>query len=90
MAWEEAGPGALGWTGASDESMREIASESFLVGLISREGTRVFAAEDGAEIIGFAVARREDRSAVDIAGIIVLESRTPEGAGSALLEAAVR
>ena len=86
-AWAEAGPGALGWTGATDASMQEIASAEFLEGLLANPKTRVLAAEDAGEIIGIAVLRREEGTVDELAGIILLESRTGQGVGRSLLQA---
>lgn len=34
-AWGQAGPSAFGWTGATHETIGEIASEEFLRGLLN-------------------------------------------------------
>ena len=86
-AWKEAGPGALGWTGAKDANMEEIASEAFLSGLLAEPTTKVFAAQDAGEFLGVAVLRRLEATVGELAGIIVLESRTGEGVGRSLLAA---
>ncbi len=85
-AWGEAGPGALGWTGASDEAIREIASHPFLAALLSDPYRGVFVAEEGGGVVGIAVTRKLDASTVELAGIIVRETRTGRGIGASLLE----
>ncbi|MCK4438377.1 hypothetical protein KAV47_04815, partial [Candidatus Bathyarchaeota archaeon] len=52
-AWKEAGPGALGWKGATEETMRHIASHGFLSNLIDRDDTRVFIALNEGQVVGF-------------------------------------
>lgn len=84
-AWEEAGPAALGWTGATDETIREIASEASLGNLLSRSDSAVLVAVEDGEVVGFAVTRRMNDGSLELAGIIVLESRTGQGIGSALM-----
>ena len=86
-AWAEAGPGSLGWVGASDVAVEELASESFLTALLAREDTRVLAAVAAGEVIGLAVLRRTNATSMELAGLILLESRTGQGVGRALLSA---
>ncbi len=88
-AWAQAGPGALGWTGATDATMAEIASNDFLTGLLTDPTTHVLAAEDAGEIIGVAVLRHAATAVEELAGIILLERRTGEGVGRSLLMAAL-
>ena len=84
-AWKEAGPGALGWTGATEETMRHIASHGFLSNLLERDDTRVFIALNEGQVVGFASNRAGDEL-VELSGIVVLESMTGVGIGSRLLE----
>ncbi len=88
-AWKEAGLGALGWAGASDASIEEIAAADFLAALVAEPGTVVLAAEDAGEVIGVAVTRTVGEAVAELAGIILLESRTGEGVGRRLLAEAV-
>jgi ribosomal protein S18 acetylase RimI-like enzyme len=85
-AWREAGPGALGWTGATGETMRHIANHGFLSNLLEREDTRVFIALDERRVVGFSSNRRTSDVSVELSGIVVLESMTGVGIGSRLLE----
>lgn len=89
-AWKEAGPGTPGWTGATDASMEEIASEGFLAALLAKLQTHVLAADEAGEIVGLAVVQRVASGADELTGLMVLGSRTGRGVGRALLEAAVR
>ncbi len=85
-AWNEAGPGALGWTGATEETMQHIASHGFLSNLLEREDTRVFIALDEGRTVGFSSNRRTGDELVELSGIVVLESMTGVGIGGRLLE----
>lgn len=84
-AWKEAGPRALGWTGATEETMRHIASHGFLSNLLKRDDTRVFIALNEGQVVGFSSNRAGDEL-VELSGIVVLESMTGVGIGSRLLE----
>ena len=84
-AWKEAGLGALGWTGATEETMRHIASHGFLSNLLKRDDTRVFIALNEGQVVGFASNRRTGEL-VELSGIVVLESMTGVGIGGRLLE----
>jgi len=85
-AWREAGPGALGWTGATEETMRHIASHGFLSNLLKRDDTRVFIALNEGQVVGFSSNSRIDDELVELSGIVVLESMTGVGIGGRLLE----
>lgn len=85
-AWDEAGHAALGWTGASAETINEIASADFLNALLSRAGTRIFVAQEGQEIVGFAVLQSLSVTDAELSGLVVLEGQTGRGVGSTLLE----
>jgi len=85
-AWKEAGPGALGWTGATEETMRHTASHGFLSNLLDRDDTRVFIALNEGQVVGFSSNRRLGDDLVELSGIVVLESMTGIGIGGRLLE----
>jgi ribosomal protein S18 acetylase RimI-like enzyme len=84
-AWREAGPGAHGWTGATEETVQHLASHAFLSDLLNRDDTRVFIALRNEQVIGFSSNRRVSDEIVELSGIIVLESMTGAGVGSSLL-----
>jgi ribosomal protein S18 acetylase RimI-like enzyme len=85
-AWKEAGPGALGWTGATEETIQHIASHGFLSNLLERDDTRVFIAVNEGQVVGFSSNSRISDELVELSGIIVLESMTGVGIGGRLLE----
>jgi ribosomal protein S18 acetylase RimI-like enzyme len=85
-AWKEAGPGALGWTGATEENVRHIASRGFLSNLLKRDDTHVFIALNDGQVVGFSSNSRIDDELVELSGIVVLESMTGVGIGGRLLE----
>lgn len=87
-AWKEAGPGALGFTGATDEAIAEISSESFLSMRLKSPNARMVVAEYGGRIIGFASIRAKAAGAGELTGIVVLEGATGKGLGTRLLRKA--
>jgi GNAT superfamily N-acetyltransferase len=88
-AWEEAGPGALGWTGASEDAVSEIASVEFLSSLLRRQGVSVYIAVEEGAVVGLCSLSEMGGGSVELSGIVVLESMTGRGIGSRLLRAAV-
>jgi len=88
-AWKEAGPGALGFTGATDEAISEIASEEFLRKRLATPTIQMMVAEEGRRIIGLSSIRRVDAREAELSGIVVLESATGKGVGSRLLRKAL-
>lgn len=89
QSWKESGPGALGFTGATDEAIKEIASEDFLKRRISSPNTRIVVAERGGRILGFASIRRLEERKGELSGIVVLESETGRGLGTRLVRKAL-
>ncbi|MGD1054680.1 MAG: GNAT family N-acetyltransferase [Nitrososphaerales archaeon] len=89
QAWKEAGPDALGFTGATDEAIKEIASEEFLEKMLSSPRILMVVAEEDGKIIGFSSVRRVKEREAELSGIIVLESATGRGVGTKLLRKAV-
>ena len=88
-AWREAGPGALGFTGATEEAVREIASEEFLRKRLSSPNVQMVVAEEGAAVVGFASLKRASAREVELTGVVVLESYAGRGLGSRLLKKAL-
>ena len=84
-AWREAGPGAHGWTGATEDTVQHLASHGFLSDLLKRDDTRVFIALNDERVVGFSSNRRVSSELVELSGIIVLESMTGIGVGTNLL-----
>jgi len=87
-AWRLAGSAALGWTGATDENIEEIASESFLQGFIGNPNLRVFISKTGEDVVGFCAIRKIDDKLVELAGIIVRQDELGKGFGTDLFETA--
>ncbi len=59
-AWKEAGPDSLGFTCATDETIQEIASETFLGKLLTGAGRWVFIAKDQGNVVGFSSLKSID------------------------------
>jgi ribosomal protein S18 acetylase RimI-like enzyme len=88
-AWKEAGPGALGFTGATDKVMHEITSESFIRTLLANPETHLFIAESEGGIIGFSSLKPVGPDEAELSGLIVLERARGRGIGTGLLEKAM-
>ncbi len=86
-AYREAGPDALGFTGANDDVIAEITQPATFRARIGGPERRMFLAWAGNEVVGFAATTRLDATTVELAGIIVRESMTGRGAGGALVHA---
>ena len=87
-AWHLAGSSALGWTGATDENIAEIASEGYLQGLIGNSDLKVFIGKQGECIVGFCAIRKIDGQSVELAGIIVRQDHLGKGIGNDLFRKA--
>jgi diamine N-acetyltransferase len=88
-AWQEAGPGALGFTGATLEAIKEIASEDFLTKRLMSPSVKMMVAEQGDRVVGFSSVRTLQGRAAELSGIVVLESATGMGIGTRLLRKSV-
>jgi ribosomal protein S18 acetylase RimI-like enzyme len=84
-AWNRAGPQALGWAGATEDTIHEISSEEHLMELVSDSKLKFFVSEENGEITGFAVNRVQDGSTIELAGIIVRDDLLGKGIGSLLI-----
>ena len=84
-AWKEAGPGALGFTGATDEAIREISSERFLAQRLASPNVRILIAVEEGQVVGFASLRAEGVGSAELSGIVVLESSSGRGVGTRLI-----
>jgi len=89
-AWREAGPGALGFTGASEDAIRDISSADFLVKKINDPNLRMIVADAGGDIVGFASIRAEGPRAAELSGIVVLQSASGSGIGTRLIQRTFR
>jgi ribosomal protein S18 acetylase RimI-like enzyme len=88
-AWNEVGPGALGFAGAKDEAIKEIASEEFLKKRLATPTIQMMVAEEERRIIGFSSIRKVEAREAELSSIVVLEGATGKGVGSRLLRKAV-
>jgi len=85
-AWREAGPGALGFTGASDEVMRELSTEESLKAKLTNPDLKIFVAEEAGRILGFASLKKIDSGVAELSGIVVLQSLVGRGVGTELFK----
>lgn len=88
-AWKEAGSKSWGWTGATDENVRELASEVNLRNLISDRRIKLTLGKLRGRILGFSATRQVDEHTMELSGIIVQESSTGKGVGTALIKEAI-
>jgi ribosomal protein S18 acetylase RimI-like enzyme len=88
-AWREAGPDASGFTGASEETIAELTAPAAFRARIGGPERRMFLAWESDGVVGFSATRRIDEASVELAGIIVLESRAGLGIGTALVDLAM-
>jgi len=89
-AWREAGPGALGFTGATEDTIREISSAYFLVQRIGNPKIRMMVAIVAGDIVGFASIRAESPKTAELSGIVVLQSASGSGIGTRLIQRTLR
>jgi ribosomal protein S18 acetylase RimI-like enzyme len=87
-AWRLAGPSALGWTGATDENIEEIASESFLQGFVRNPNLKFFVSKTGGRVVGFCAIRKIDSRSLELAGLVVRQDQLGKGVGTDLFEKA--
>jgi ribosomal protein S18 acetylase RimI-like enzyme len=88
-AWEESDPDHLGFTAATEETINEIASEEFLKKRLSNPDVSIYVVKDNDRVVGFASTRNINLDAVELSGIIVLESASGKGFGTRLIEEAI-
>lgn len=88
--WDEAGPDAPGFSGATEDVIAEIAQPDAIRARIGGPERRMFLAYQGDTAVGFAATRAHTDSEVELAGIVVLQSMVGKGIGTPLVEIAVR
>lgn len=88
-AWEEAGPNAPGFAGATDETIKALGTRESIVERVGGPDRRMFIAKEGEMVVGFSANRRVDDELVELAGIVVLESMTGKRIGSGLCHIAI-
>ena len=80
------GVGALGFSGATEDTIRTITSEEFLEKRLSNPDVAIYVVKERGKVLGFASTRKIDRFGIELSGIAVLESSTGRGIGTRLVE----
>jgi ribosomal protein S18 acetylase RimI-like enzyme len=88
-AWMTAGPTAWGWSGATEDNVRALASADHLGKLLADPKFKVLLAREDGRIVGFAAVRELEPGRVELAGVIVDERHTGRGVGTALANKAM-
>jgi ribosomal protein S18 acetylase RimI-like enzyme len=88
-AWREAGPGAPGFSGATDEVIAEVSAPAAIEARIGGPERRMFLARRRGRVVGFSASRRLTSETVELAGAVVLQSMVGLGIGRPLVEAAI-
>ncbi|MGD2042162.1 MAG: GNAT family N-acetyltransferase [Acidimicrobiia bacterium] len=89
LAWQEAGPESPGFTGADETTIAELTTPDAFRLRLAGPDRHLFLAWDDDRVVGFAATRRIDPDRMELSGIIVLESRTGQGVGTALVDSAI-
>ncbi|MFB0568162.1 MAG: N-acetyltransferase family protein [Nitrososphaeria archaeon] len=87
-AWRLAGPGALGWIGASDQVVAEMTTREALLEMLTRPNTRTFIAKDRQMVVGLASIKKIDGQTAELSGIVVRQDLIAHRIGSRLLDKA--
>ncbi|MGA9594707.1 MAG: GNAT family N-acetyltransferase [Acidimicrobiia bacterium] len=88
-AWRQAGPGAPGFAGATEEVIADVADPDLIRSRTGGPDHRMYIARSGDRIIGFASTRAETADTVELSGIVVLRETIGAGIGTRLLDATV-
>lgn len=88
-AWRQYGPDAEGFAGATDEAIAEISDVRAIRSRLGSRDRRMFIAEDGDRVVGFAATREEEPGVVELAGVTVLRTSAGRGLGPRLVAAAI-
>ncbi len=89
-AWQQSGPDAPGFAGATDEVIAELTTRDAIRERIGGPDRRMFLAWEDERVVGFAATKRIDIDTVELAGIIVLPSYAGRGVGTELVHEALR
>ena len=85
-AWREAGQdGGLGFTGATEDTINEIASEEFLRKRLRNPEVNIYIVEKLGRVLAFASTRKINDASAELSGIVVRESATGKGLGTKLV-----
>ena len=87
-AWRLAGPGALGWIGASDQVVKEMTTREALLEMLTRPNTRTFIAKDRQRVVGLSSIKKLGDQTAELSGIVVRQDLIGRGIGGKLLEKA--
>jgi ribosomal protein S18 acetylase RimI-like enzyme len=87
-AWREAGPGAMGFTGATDAAIKEVSSPEFLKRRLASPNAQIVVAEEERKVVGFASVRLMEGLEAELTGIVVLGRASGRGVGTRLLRKA--
>lgn len=85
--WAAAGPNALGYSGATDTVMEDLAKREAIIERLGGPDRRIFLSGEEDGWLGFAATRRLDQTQCELAGILVTEEATGRGVGRALMAA---
>lgn len=88
-AWRQYGPDAEGFAGATDEAIAEISDVRAIRNHLGGRDRRMFVAEDGGRVVGFAATREEEPGVAELAGVTVLRTSAGRGLGPRLVAAAI-
>lgn len=88
-AWKKAGPAAPGFTGATEEVIAELTAPEAFAERVGGPDRRMFLAWADGRVVGFSSTRTASDDSVELSGIIVLDSHSGLGIGTALVEEAM-
>lgn len=84
-AWDESGPSAPGFAGATPEIIDEIARPDAVRARLGGPTHHMAIAVHADEVVGFAAIRLRDRGEVELAGIVVRRAWAGRGVGTELV-----
>jgi ribosomal protein S18 acetylase RimI-like enzyme len=88
-AWRQAGPGAPGFSGATEEVIAEIADPRVIRDRLGGPERRMYIARQGERVVGFASTRTQTATIIELSGVVVLQEIIGSGIGTKLIDAAV-
>ena len=88
--WRQAGPDSPGFAGATESVIAEIAEPEAIRPRLGGPERRMFLAYERESVVGFAATRAIDTATIELAGIVVLQSKLGRGIGALLVEKAVQ
>lgn len=89
VAWEEAGPEGLGFAGATDEMVAELADLGSLTSILEDRDTGVWIARRAGTVVAFAAAEAPAGPAAELSGIVVHRMHRSRGLGGELADRAI-